>query len=129
MDLTLRTESWGTDDQSWLGSRHGIGECASVTLDKSTFTSGTHFPDGYFKSGIALGKITATGKYGPYDNAAVDGRQTLVGFLFAPVPVSTTADQDPVGAMLDHGKVVASKLPVAVDSAGQADVAGRIIFY
>lgn len=66
MELTLRTESWGTDDKSWLGSRHGIGECASVTLDISTFTEAIHYPDGYFKSGIALGKITATGKYGPY---------------------------------------------------------------
>lgn len=66
MDLTLRTESWGTDDKSWLGSRHGIGECASVTLDTSAFTPAVHYPDGYFKSGIALGKITATGKYGPY---------------------------------------------------------------
>lgn len=66
MDLTLRTETWGLDDQSWLGSRHGIGECASVTLDTSAFTKSIHYPDGYFKSGIALGKITASGKYGPY---------------------------------------------------------------
>lgn len=128
MDLTLRTESWGTDDQSWLGSRHGIGECASVTLDKSTFTEATHYPDGYFKSGLALGFITASEKYGPYDNAAVDGRATLAGFLFAPVPAPST-DVDPVGAMLDHGKVVNDRLPVPVDAAGQADVAGRIIFY
>jgi hypothetical protein len=66
MDLTLRTETWGLDDQSWLGSRHGIGECPSVTLDTSAFTKAIHYPDGYFKSGIALGKITATGLYGPY---------------------------------------------------------------
>jgi Bacteriophage lambda head decoration protein D len=129
MDLTLRTESWGTDDQSWLGSRHGIGECASVTLDKSTFTLGTHYPNGYFKSGIKLAKITATGKYGPYDNAASDGREVFAGILFAPVPVSTS-DIDPVGAMLDHGKVVNAKLVGgALDAAGMADAAGRIIFY
>jgi hypothetical protein len=232
MDLTLRTESWGTDDQSWLGSRHGIGECASVTLDTSLFTSGTHYPDGFFKSGIALGKITATGKYGPYagraneaqtinlgaasagtitigldgettaaiafnanaaavqaalellsnvnpgdvtvtggplpgtitltfggryvgvniptvvvtptgltggtvtvatttagGSTASDGRERLAGFLFSPVPAPTDTAIDPVGAMLDHGKVVNAKLPVPVDAAGQADVAGRIIFY
>lgn len=128
MELSIRTESWGTDDKSWLGSRHGIGECASVTLDKSTFTEGTHYPAGYFKSGIALAKITASGKYGPYDNAASDGRETLAGFLYAPVPAPTT-DLDPVGAILDHGKVVAARLPVAVDAAGKTDVAGRIIFY
>lgn len=66
MDLTLRTETFGVDDQSWLGSRHGIGECVGVTLDISTFTEAVHYPDGFLKSGIALGKITATGKYGPY---------------------------------------------------------------
>lgn len=76
MDLTLRTESWGTDDQSWLGSRHGIGECRTVTLDTSAFTPSIHYPDGYFKSGIALGRITATDKYGPY-SGTTDEVQTL----------------------------------------------------
>lgn len=129
MYLQQRTESWGTDDKSWLGSRHGIGECASVTLDKSLFTQGTHYPDGYFKSGIKLAKITESGKYGPYDNAASDGREVFVGVLYAPVPVPAT-DIDPVGAMLDHGKVVNSRLVGgALDAAGMADAAGRIIFY
>lgn len=230
MDLTLRTESWGTDDKSWLGSRHGIGECPSITLDTSAFTPAIHYPDGYFKSGIALGKITATGKYGPYaqttdevqtltvggagltsftitysgqttgsiaaaataatvqaalealSNIAVgdvtvsggaggpwtvafggaladtdlaamtttptggsgtvvvatttvgganatDGTQVLAGFLYAPVPAPAATTTDVAGAMLDHGKVVNSRLPIPVDTAGQADVAGRIIFY
>jgi hypothetical protein len=66
MDLTLRTETFAVDDQSWLASRHGVGEAVSVTLDTSTFTPAIHYPDGFFKSGIALGKITATGLYGPY---------------------------------------------------------------
>jgi hypothetical protein len=231
MDLTLRAESWGTDDQSWLGSRHGIGECASVTLDTSAFTPSLHYPDGYFKSGIALGKITATGKYGPYGgttdevqtltvggsgltsytitwnaqttgsiaaaataatvqaalealsnigvgdvivtggaggpwtvtfagtladtnvaamtttptggtgvvtvatltaggvDGSADGTEVFAGLLFAPVPAPTVTTIDVVGAMLDHGKVVNSRLPVPVDAAGRADAAGRIIFY
>lgn len=231
MDLTLRAESWGTDDQSWLGSRHGIGECANVTLDTSAFTPSTHYPDGYFKSGIALGKITATGKYGPYAgttdevqtltvggsgltsftitwngqttgsiaaaaigstiqtslealpnigvgdvivtggsggpwtvtfagtladtnvaamtttptggsgtvtvatptaggaDGSADGTEVFAGILFAPVPAPSSTAIDVVGAMLDHGKVVNSRLPVPVDAAGRADAAGRIIFY
>lgn len=129
MDLTLRTESFAVDDQSWLGSRHGVGECRSVTLDTSAFTAGTHYPNGIFKSGLPLGRITATGLYGPYDNAAADGRETLAGFLFSAVDAPSVNTVDVVGAMLDHGKVVAAKLPVAVDTAGQTDVAGRIIFY
>jgi hypothetical protein len=128
MDLSLRTETFGMDDQSWLGSEHGTQATESITLDTSTFVAATHYPAGYFKSGLPLGRITAGGKYGPYDNAASDGRETLVGFLFAAVkaPAATTTD---VGAALFvHGKVRESRLPVAVDSAGKADVAGRIRF-
>ncbi|SDI40939.1 hypothetical protein SAMN05421505_14925 [Sinosporangium album] len=66
MDLSMRTETWATDDQSWLGSAHGTDAGRSITLDTSTFTPGTHYPDGHFPSGLPLGRITATGKYGPY---------------------------------------------------------------
>lgn len=238
MDLTQRTESFNVDDPSWLGSRHGLGEAVSVTLDTSTFTPELHYPDGYFKSGLALGRITATGKYGPYahqtnevqtvtitgsptdgdftltwsgqttapipfdasaaqvqaalealpnigpgniavsggpgpgtpwsvtfkgilggtDVAAMtatknfsggsnpdvavttstagganpgvaDGREVLAGFLAFAVKAPESTSIDVVGAMFDHCKVVNAKLPVPVDPAGRADVAGRIIFY
>jgi len=238
MDLTPRTETFAVDDQSWLASRHGVGEAVSVTLDTSAFTPSIHYPDGFFKSGIALGKITATGLYGPYasqtneaqtvtitgtptggtftltysgqttstiaynataatvlaalqalsnigDNdvsvtggpgpgtpyvvtfkgvlggtdvaqmtaahtftggtspniavstttagganpAASDGTETFVGLLFGSIKAPSSTSVDVVGAMLDHCKVVNSKLPVPVDAAGRADAAGRIIFY
>jgi hypothetical protein len=129
MILAQTTESFGSDDQSWLGSAHGTDATETISLDTSLFTAGTHYPDGYFKSGIPLGEITATpGKYGPYDNAATDGRQTLVGFLFAAVKAPSVNTIDPSAAMLTHGKVRASRLPVAVDAAGKADVAGSIRF-
>lgn len=232
MDLTMKTETFGVDDMSWLGSRHGIGNCVPVTLDTSAFTQGTHYPDGFFKSGLALGKITASGLYGPYagqsnevqtlteggsgltsftithsgntttsldedataaevqaalialahidpgdvvvtggplgtgpfsvtfggkfigtDVAAMtttptggtgtvvvatataggaspsaNGLDTLAGFLFGQVAAPASNTTDVVGAMLDHGKVVNNRLPVPVDAAGRADVAGRIIF-
>lgn len=129
MILAQTTESFGSDDQSWLGSAHGTDSTETISLDTSTFTPATHYPDGYFKSGIPLGEITATpGKYGPYDNAATDGRQTLVGFLFAAVKAPSVNTIDPSAAMLTHGKVRASRLPVAVDAAGKADVAGSIRF-
>lgn len=236
MDLRLTTESFGVDDQSWLGSEHGTQATEPVTLDTSTFTSGTHYPDGYFKSGIPLGKITATGKYGPYagrasevqtvtitggptggtftltfdgettaaiaynaaaaavqaalealsnvepgdvvasggalpgtavtvtfggrylgknvpqmtasgasltggsspavavatgtggGSSASDGTERLVGFLFSAVKAPSVNTVDVAGAMLVHGKVRESRLPVAVDSAGKSDVAGAIRF-
>ncbi|MBQ1122640.1 head decoration protein [Streptomyces sp. B15] len=127
MELSLKTTTYGVDDQSWLGSEHGTQATESVTIDVSTLTQATHYPEGYIKSGIPLGKITASGKYGLYNDAAVDGTETLVGFLFAAVPAPTNTI-DVAGAMLTHGKVRTSRLPVSVDAAGQADVAGSIRF-
>ncbi|MFF9088646.1 head decoration protein [Streptomyces sp. NPDC014991] len=128
MDLSLTTQTFGVDDQSWLGSEHGTQATEPCTLDTSTFTAGTHYPAGYFKSGIPLGQITATGKYGPYDGAAGDGRETLVGFLYSAVRAPADNTVDVAGALFVHGKVRSARLPVAVDAAGQADVAGRIRF-
>lgn len=126
MDLTTKIETFQQDDQSWLGSAHGTDAARSITLDTSAFTAGTHYPNGYFPSGLPLGRITASGKYGPYNNAAADGTETLVGHLFTAVKAPSVNTIDPQGALLDHGKVVESKLPIAVDAAGKADVAGRI---
>ncbi|MFI5808983.1 head decoration protein [Streptomyces sp. NPDC051561] len=128
MELSIKTTSFGTDDQSWLGSEHGTQATETIVLDTSLFTAGTHYPEGFFKSGIPLGQITAGGKYGPYDNAASDGREKLVGFLYAAVGAPTVNTLDPSGAMLVHGKVREARLPVAVDAAGKTDVAGSIRF-
>jgi hypothetical protein len=128
MDLSLRTENFASDDQSWLGSAHGTDAARTITLDTSAFTAGTHYPDGYFKSGIPLGLITTTGKYGPYNDAGADGTEVLAGFLFCAVDIPSVTTTDIGAAMLVHGVVIESKLPVVVNAAGKADVAGRIIF-
>ena len=127
MDLSVRKEIFGGDDQRWLGSAHGTDSGMTVTLDKSAFTAGTHYPSGYLKSGTPLGKVTASGKYGPYDNAASDGRETLAGFLLTPQTVPA-ADSDIVAPLFTHGRVVEANLPIAIDAAGKTDVAGRIHF-
>lgn len=126
MDLTLKSEAFAVDDQSWLASRHGVGEAQSVTLDTSTFTAGTHYPDGFFKSGLPLAYNGTSKKYELF-TGAVD--TVLAGFLFGSVPAPSVNTVDIPAAMLDHCKVVASRLPVSVDAAGQATASGRIIFY
>lgn len=131
MNLGLITESFSQDRRDWLGSEHGTDTPVGVTLDVTTFTAGTHFPDGYIKSGIPLGKITAGGKYGLYDDTKTDGRQTLVGFLFTGVEVVTRRGAtlpSAVGSMLLHCFIREAKLPVAVDAAGKVDLASRVIF-
>lgn len=240
MGSLVKSTTLVSGDDSWLGSAHGTDSTESITLDVSAFTSNTHYVNGVFLSGIPLGKITASGKYGPYgaspneqqtltfdatggtytltfdgntaaaattylnaagDTAALqavleafpgiapgdvtvtrgtpagnvtvftveftgnlagvnvpqltssesltggggtlihattvagggavsDGSETLAGFLFDAVAVPDTADTaiDCAAAMLTHGKVVEANLPISVDAAGKADVAGRIRF-
>lgn len=132
MDLTPQTTSYVLDDNSWLDSQHGVDAIQTITLDLTTFDASQH-TNGFIPSGCALGKITATGLYGPYDDTAVDGRQTLDGHLYGGVKVNTGSTKAG-GALLWHGAVKSNKLPFQsgqtgrgyVDAAGQTDVAGRI---
>lgn len=124
MYLGLVTETFGQDDQSWLGSEEGTSRAMSITLDTSAFVAATHYPDGYFKSGIILGKITASGLYGPYNNAASDGTEVAAGLLLCAVDAPSVNTIDPQGAMLWHGRVLISKLPIAQATNGGPDVGG-----
>lgn len=129
MDISRQTEARQVEDRSWLGSAHGAEATEPITLDVSTFTAGTHYPNGFIPSGVALGKITATGLYGPYNDAASDGRQTMVGHLFTSTEVQPAATTIDVGsALFVHGKVREANLPSGhgVDANGKTDVTGRI---
>ena len=108
MDLSIRTETFANEDQSWLGSAHGTSAARSVTLDHSAFTEGTHYPDGYFPSGIALALVD--GKAVPYVSGGGSGTGVLAGFLFTTIKAT---GNDVVGALLDHGRVLVGNLPVA----------------
>lgn len=116
---------WVTDDPSWLGSAHGTDATETVTLDVSLFDAETHYPDGYLPSGLNLAKVTTTGLFGPYDNAATDGRGTFEGHLVAPRHVASATQRIAAG-MLTHGRVVEANLPVPIDASGKTDAAGRI---
>ena len=125
-DISVKSTDYQVEDRSWDLSPHGSepGTTPSITLDVSAFTEATHYPNGFFPSGMPLGEITATGLYGPYDDAAVDGREVCAGLLFASVKVPDVNDttKDVGGALKVHGFVDASRLPVALDAAGQADL-------
>lgn len=134
-DISVSTTSFQVEKRDWLIPQPGgigHGYTPSGTLDVSAFTAGTHYPNGYFPSGLVLGRITATGKLGPYDNAASDGRQTAVGLLFAATKVPNTADTTKdVGCayVAAFAVVVTAKLPTGhgLDAAAQTDLA-RIHF-
>lgn len=129
-DISVTKVVRQSEDRSWLGSAHGTDATQTVTLNFALFTSGTHYPNGYIPSGVALGKVAATGAYGPYDNDANDGRTVMVGHLFNSITVPSDTST-PVGApILLHGQVIESKLPTGhgVDANGKIDVGSRIIY-
>jgi len=128
MDLSVRTETFGGDNQAWLGSAHGTSSGRSITLDKTLFTPANHYPQGYLRGGTPVGQVTATKKFGPYDDAATDGRQTLVGFVLTPQTFATGGGTDIIAPLYEHGAIIEANLPIPIDAAGRADVAGRIWF-
>lgn len=63
--IATTTETFGGGDYRWLDSARGTEHPKSATLDISAFTEGTHFPDGYVKSGQPVTFLAASGLYGP----------------------------------------------------------------
>lgn len=110
----LKTETVGTGDQSWLGSSHGIRNCRTEFLDISTFTAGTHYPNGYIPSGTPVAKVG--GVLVPYTSAeaTTTGAGVLAGHVFTDQAVVGTADF--AVPVLDHGRVKSSKVPAGSDA-------------
>lgn len=71
----LDSETYGTGDQSWLGSTHGIYNCRTGTPDPDLFTLAA-YPDG-IPAGTPLGEVTATGLLGPYTGDSTDEVQSV----------------------------------------------------
>lgn len=130
MQLGWKSWEYAQADQTWLGSEHGTTNARSVTIVTSTLTPATHYPKGFIPSGTPLAQYTGgpnAGKYTVYTSGGANGAGTLTGFLLDSVPIRDSA-ADAVGALLDHGRIVAAKLPIPVDAAGQSAVSGRIWF-
>lgn len=123
MDLTLRTESFGAGDQTWLGSAHGTSSARTVTINKSTLTDGTHYTNGQLKSGFPVAIVS--NKAVPYNSGGTGGTNILAGFILTDQSVKSGGG-DIVAPMLDHGRVRLSKLPFAV--AATATTTGQFVF-
>lgn len=128
MDFDVRSESYAPESRGWLRGPHGTepGTNPEVVLDLALFDAEDHYPDGYIKSGCVIAKVTASGLYGPYDNAASDGRQTAKGLLFSSEIVKP-GQAKALSAMVVHAFVDPDRLPYtgvpgALDSAGRADL-------
>lgn len=132
IDIKVSEEEFlGSEDRRWLGARLGADVCRSVTLDVSAFDAYHVSEFGALPSGMALGKITATGLYGPYDPAAGDGTETAAGLLFTTTKVgkgdgTDLATAGDVGvALFWMGIVKTAFLPVfAGGNVGELDAGG-----
>lgn len=129
--LEIKSDSWFSDDRSWLGyTSGGMNDARPITLDISKFTT-DHYLNGFIASGCVLGKVTATSLYGPYDDTALDGRQVAEGFLFVAAKVrdgrgNTFAKTS--AALMWKGLVITAKLPdftATANAKGELDAAGR----
>lgn len=75
---------------------------------------------GAMDEGTVLGKITASGKYVAYSNAAADGSEVAAGVLYRAVP-DLAADQ-PAVMIARQAEVMSADL-VGIDAPGKVDLA------
>lgn len=127
VNIAWRSEAHAGENQSWLGSAHGTNECDSIQLDADKFLAA--FPSGVVPSGVALGRVTATGLYVPYTDLETHGVGSGVaqGLLFTSANLKGTtaaAAQDVWAALYWHGSVLEANLPVGhgLDANGRADM-------
>lgn len=123
----------GVDDQRWLGSRADIEYAKTFTLDVTTLTGATHYPQGFILSGLPVGLNTTTGLVGLQVDANTDGTQNLIGFLLEPVTLianeygedaiwqpQTAPATAPGVSILLRGMIRTALLPFAPGTAGKA---------
>lgn len=99
----LKTTNYGTGDYSWMLNTDGLDEAVSGVLDVSTFTAGTHFPNGYFPSGLPV-RIDDRDVIRPW--ADVSGAK--LGFLKG--DVKTDGVEDANCAVVVRGNVKTAKI-------------------
>lgn len=141
MDISTRTDTIVNEDQTWIGNGGiPIGQPRSIVLDRSAIDFAATFTNGVLPSGVALGRITATGLYAIYDDAfdadpvtagqQGDGREVMAGHLFASIPVDSESTGDLAGALFWSGEVIEANLPAnhGLDAAGKTDVANHIAY-
>jgi hypothetical protein len=133
MDLQpTTTETTSTANRRWLLSTYGTETNKTITLDIAQFGAGTYTEaangvPNVIPSGTPLGKVTASGLYGPYDSAASDGTNTFAGLLETDTAFNTGSTR--VGAALRIvGDIDVSQLPVAFTVPAAANRTDHLVF-
>lgn len=107
------------------------GTSPGVAVSTTTGGANAHYVNGFIPSGTALGQVTTTGLFGPYDDGASDGRQTCYGFAYGDVRAvrwdGSIASKVGTGAVVYDAAVSVSHLPFqsgtgSIDANGKADL-------
>ena len=103
-------------------SDHGTDTDLGITIDKAA-RDASNTPTTTLRKGLVMGKITATGKYAQYDDAAQDGTQVARCILADEVNLldEEGAAQDGQSVGVVHGVVEEAKL-IGLDANGKADL-------
>lgn len=129
MSIAVKTTNYQASDKSW--KRATVYPNRGGTLDISAFTANTHYPNGYIPAGTAVGVLSATHLFVPYNNAGSGGAEVCAGLtaedVIVPDPLDTTKDAP--FALMEDCIVVQAKLPFqsgtgSIDSAAKTDLAG-----
>ena len=112
----LVSTDFGHASASFLASEHGISKRCGITIDYSVVSADDN-GDRFLMGGTAMGKITASGKYGPYCDTNDDGRETGTGILEHDVNCKTG---DQIASLILHGSVMEDRC-IGVDAAFKTD--------
>lgn len=124
----LATGSTYVPNYSWAADKDSL-VAVPVVIDHAIAdaTLPATYPAGTIRSGLVLGKVTASGEYKEYDDGDSDGTQTATGILFHALllrdPFGNTlpSGQKVFGSMVVGGKVNSSLL-LGLDANGLADL-------
>lgn len=103
----LKTTTYGTGDFSWMRNTDGLDEAITGVIDISDFTAGTHFPNGFLPSGLAV-RIDDLDDIRPWADTA----GAVLGFLKG--DYKTDGVEDVNVAVITRGNIKLAKLPVVI---------------
>lgn len=132
-DISVSATTRRAPSRPWLAGPHGTDLPKHAVIDFALFTHANFTTNKVIPNGTLIGIVTATGKAGPYDPAASDGRNTAVGFLFNDQDLPADTSKVLTDAILVHCGVRVSGLPFK-SGPGSLDAAARtalkhIVFY
>ena len=106
------------EDRSWTIHEHGHDAPDHGVIDWTLFSDARFTDTGMIRSGCLLGRVTATGKVGPFDESATDGRQTAIGALFNTEKIPADTSQVSSVAWLDHFICRINRMPYGTTGIG-----------